>query len=286
MSLNLHGRRGGPGGCHWALPLLLAAVAALPGCVHLCARAPSPLPPERVAAALQQQADRFRSVSADISLKITEITPDGEHSIPALGGHIAFDGAGSRLWLRTTKVTREVFTLKAVGDRFWLKFPSTCEIATGGPVAYGRLPHLIRPAEAGAIFAGPHALGISWAGTKMSVDADHYRFEATALGSPYCRVLVDRRKVAVSAIERYDALGRVVTAIRLDDHRRIGGVMIPRVLVIERPLAGVRVKLRLGDMKVNADIPDGLFRTQTPPGWEVIDLDLRPISDVRALSGK
>ncbi len=269
----------------WPRALACALVLAASGGCALLRRPPppAPLPPEQVIAALRQQAARLHTVTdTDISLRIST-TADGEtETLPSLGGFIAFDADLPALWLDTEKVTRRIFSLKAVGERFWLAIFETREVVTGGPAAYARLPHLIRPQEVRGFFAGPDRLGLTWPGTRMALQAEHYRFDVHVAGLLRRQVWVGRRKLAVTAIRRYDALGRTVTEVRMEGQRPTDGSTFPRRLTVERPLVGVRVELRLGAPQLNKDLPRRAFLPPERPGWRHVDLDVRDLSAVEA----
>jgi hypothetical protein len=241
-----------------------------------------------VVEAIRARAARFHTVTdTDISLAVTITTAEGERErLPTLGGFIAFNVDLPALWLDTEKVTRRVFSLKALGARFWLAVFETREVLVGGPLAYAKLPHVVRPEEVRAFFAGPEALGLTWPDTTFAVEEDLYRFDVHVLGVPYRRVLVDRRTVAVAAIRRYDALGRTVTEVALSDYAPADGTVVPRRLRVERPLAGVTIELELDDPALNKELPAEAFVPPERPGWRVIDLDRRPLTDARAFSPK
>ena len=263
--------------------LLSTCLLSSGGCALLRPAPPPPLPPAEVVAALRETAERFHTVTdTDISLHIS-VTADGKtQRAPSLGGLIAFNARLPGLWLDTEKVTRRVFSLKALGERFYLAIFETREVVTGGPAAYARLPHLVRPGEVRSFFAGPDRLGLTWPDTTMAVQADEYRFDVPVAGVLRSRVLVDRRKVVVTAIRRYDALGRTVTEVVLGGHKQTDGVPFPRRLTVERPLDGVKVELRLGDPRLNKELPAATFLPPQRPGWRVIDLDRQPLSAVEA----
>ncbi len=262
---------------------LLCAVLQVSGCAQLRSPAPPAAPPEQVVEAVRAWTGSIRTVTdTDISLVIETRAGGETEKTPTLGGHIAFDTALPGLWLRTEKVGREIFSLKALGGQFWLALPDTCEVVTGSAVAYGKLPELIRPDEVRSWFAGPDSLGLTWPSTTMSVEGSCYRFDVHVLGAPYRRVLVDRRKLVIAAIESYDVLGRRVTNVRLDKYATVQGRPFPRRLTVERPLSGVTVRLRLGDPILNKDLPLEAFLPPERPDWRVINLDRQPLSAVEA----
>jgi len=236
-------------------------------------------------AILQERSDRCRSFQAKLSLYITQEIDGDEVSLPSLGGIIAFDAARPGLYLRATKFTQEVFTLKALGSRFALRFPSTTEFVIGGPLAWRKLPQLVRPAEVRSIFAGPDMLGITWPDTTMKLSADNYIFESRVLGTLYRRVLVDRRRVVVVAIARFDTLGRTDLEVRLDRYRDVDGTPAPHQLVVRRPRLGFTVDMRLDDMKIKP-IPDAIFKARRPHGWRLINLDIQPVTAIQALGAQ
>ncbi len=269
-----------------ATALVLVALVALlnaTGCRTTRPPPPPPLERAQLIHALRARSEGFHTlVDSDITL-ITSMFKDGEEQKgPALGGHIAFDRDVPALWLVTEKMGRQVFSLQAVGARFHLAIPKTREVVTGGPRAYGRLPHLVRPDEVSRILGGPDALGLSWPSTTMEVEPTAYRFEVTSLERPYMEVLVDRWEVAIRRIRRYDVLGRAVTDVRLHDYRAVEGLPFPHRLVVLRPLYGTKIDLRLGSPKLNKSIPPEAFEPAEHPGWDHVDLDRRPLSDVKA----
>ncbi|MHC5034244.1 MAG: hypothetical protein ACYTFZ_04345 [Planctomycetota bacterium] len=248
---------------------------------------PPPLPRERVVEAVRSEAESFSSVKdADISLIITETLEGKTHKLPRLGGSLGFDRRRPALYLVAEKLGQTAFWLRATETGFWLALPRTQEVVTGGPAAYAKLPHLIQPHEVRAFFAGPEWLGLSWPSTTMTVQDDVYRFDVSVLGVPYRQVSVDRRMVAVTRIRRYDATGRVVTDISLDDYAEADSTLFPRRLTIDREQLGVTVELRLSDPVINPDINPEAFEPGERPGWTHIDLDFRPLSEVRAFTAE
>jgi hypothetical protein len=222
-------------------------------------------------------------------LRISHTVEGDTDSLPSLGGILAFDPVYPGMFLRAEKLTKEIFTLRALGQRFSLKLPRSGEVVIGGPTAYRRLPYLVRPDEVKSAFAGPDYLGITWPDTEMSLDDEHYRFEARVLGVIYRRVLVDRRLLVVTDIERFDSLGRLHTAVRMRDYVPVGDTLAPSRLVVQRrqvsdvPPLSVTVNLSLSDLEPLKEGAQALMRPRVPPGWQVVDLDREPLSNIRAL---
>ena len=269
----------------WLAALLLASLALLaPGCcLFRRPPPPPPLPAEKVIEAVRAQSEAFHTLKdTDISLVVTTTADGKAERSPTLGGVIAFNADLPGLWLYTQKVTRAVFTLSALRDRFWLALEKTCELVVGSAAAYDKLPHLVRPEEVQGFFAGPDWLGLTWPSTTMSVEPEDYRFDVYLDGSLRRQVFVDRRKVAISRIRRYDALGQAVTDIYLQDHEKADGGVFPHRLIVRRPLNGVEVELELDDPKLNVDLPPEMFVPPERPGWKVINLDYEPLSAVEA----
>jgi len=270
----------------WAHALLLICACHLcagGGCALLPRPLPAPLPQEQVVSQLRGSQGYLRTVT-DIGLRLNiTTTVDGNaRRLPSLGGLIAFDVERLALWLRAEKLGREIFSLKTIGNLFWLAVPQTAEIVTGGPIAYSKLPGVfLRPAEVQTFFAGPDWLGLSWGATRMSVDGKNYRFDVHLLGALYRRVLVDRRTLAVTGISRYDSLGRLITRVTLARHIAVDGVLFPRELIVERPDSGVTVRLRLGNPKFNKELPLETFMPEDRAGYTHHNLDRESIYDIR-----
>lgn len=266
--------------------VLLALGVVLPatGC---CLFGPSPPPPplssDQVVAALRADSERFRTVTDNnITLLITETADGRTHRLPRFGGNLGFDREKPALYLLAEKLGQTAFWLRARGMHFWLALPRTQEVVTGGPVAYAKLPEFLRPDEVRGFFSGPDWLGLTWPSTRMAVEQDDYRFDVYVVGTLRRQVFVDRRKVVVTAMRSYDALGRTVTEVRLSKHRPADGLLFPRRLTIERPPLGVTLELRLGNPKINPDIRPEAFEPAERPGWTHVNLDVRPRSAVRA----
>jgi len=282
MSAPGHTNRADPGRPSPFLLLLCAAAFPLAGCSLLRpAPPPPPLPRQQVVDAVRTQSEGFHTVfDGDISLAITTCA-DGEcRKLPTLGGLLAFDARVPALWLYAEKMTRSVFSLKAVGARFWLVNYRDGKLFTGTEVAYARVPELIRPEEVRSYFAGPEALGLSWPSTDMTVEPDDYRFDVRVLGVLRRQVRVDRRRLVLAGIRRYDALGRVETELRLDRYKPAGDGLFPRRFRLDRPLCGVLIELRLGDPEPNKPRPEATFEPPAASDWQLIDLDRQDLSDV------
>ncbi len=266
----------------WSLVAGLLCVAATAGCVG-----PGPLPPAlpapRVVDAVDERAGRFYTLKdTDIGMRIQ--TPGGRS--PGIGGILVYDRLLPGLWLRGEKLTRPVFSLKALGTRFWLAIPHTREVITGGPVAYARIPFLLRPGEIERMLAGPDGLGLTWPDTEMDVDGDFYRFEVPVLGGRYAQILVDRRDLVVRVIRRYDPAGRLTAQMHLDDYKEVDGRPFPRTLTVLRLDGRIRMRLKLGNPELNTPLPPEIFKPRSRPGWRVIDLDSQPLSDAKAFTGE
>lgn len=270
--------------------LALCFLACTTGC-GLLRPVPPPMPAADVAARLRESTGAVNAFSCSVRVRISqEVAGDGS-SLPSLGGTLAFDVSSPGLFWRATKVMQEVFTLRARGDRFSLAIPSTREVGTGGPRAYARLPHLLRPQEVRAIFDGPDALGLTWPDTRMSVERRHYVFEARVLGVPYRRVLVDRRDLVITSIQRFDSLGRITSEVLLDDYEEVDGALLPTALTVRRervvsePPVSITVRMSLADLKLlPKGVPESFITPQTPPGYRVINLDYEPLESFSWLS--
>lgn len=259
--------------------LLLCAALHWGGCAHLWRPPPPPLPRQQVIEAVRTWADSIRTVrDSGISLAITETVDGKAHKLPTFGGHIGFDSRRPALYLLADKFGQPVFWLRASGTRFWLALPRSQQVATGGPSAYAKLPHLIRPDEVRSWFAGPEWLGLTRPSTDMSLERKCYRFDVFLGGTLHRRVSVDRRRLVITAIESYDVLQRQLTAVRFEKYAAAGGTQFPRRLTVERPPSGVRVELRLSRPQINPDINPRAFLPGEHPGWEHVDLDREPLS--------
>ena len=269
------------------LTAVLLAVLA-PGCAWL-APPPQTLPAETVATRLQQKATDFGGLQADLRLRISETVDGDTNKLPSLAGVLAFSATAPGMFLRAEKFTQEVFTLRALGQRFSLRLPRSNEVVVGGPFAYERLPYLVSPAEVKGAFAGPDLLGLTWPDTEMELTRSHYRFKVYVLGVLFRRVLVDRRRLVITRIERYDSLGRLHTLIELEDYAPVGESTAPRYLLIQRrqvsydPPLSVTVRLDLDDVEPLKEGAEALMRPRVPRGWNVVDLDREPLSNIRAL---
>lgn len=268
--------------------VVLAALTCASGCCVLwpCREpVPPPIPRSQVLAALQQRADQFLTVQdTAITLSIEVLTDEGMEDLPKLGGVLALDSRLPGMWLHAEKMTKGVFTLRATADRFSLELPETRELVIGGPQAYDNLPHLIRPFEAIEWLGSPEWLGLDEQSPMTVLEAD-YRFDVLWRDALVRQVFVDRRKVAVSRILDYDLLGSVRTDVTMDRYREAGGIEFPHRLAVHRPQHGCRVQLELGRPKFNRKLQRELFDPKTRrPGWEVIDLDREPLSNVKAFN--
>jgi hypothetical protein len=264
----------------------LAAFQAAGCCLFPPKPPPPPLPAADVVDAVRAQSENFHTVQdGNISLSITQVGADGKPDrLPTLGGALAFDAREPALWLYTEKLTQPIFALTAVGTRFWLVSYRTGKLGVGTEVAYQRIPALLRPEEVQSYFAGPASLGISWPTAEMTVEADDYRFDIRVLGVLRRQVYVDRRRLVLSGIRRYDALGRLETGLRLDRYKAAGGdEPFPQRLWLDRPLSGVTIELRLDNPEPNKPLKKALFTPPDPSQWTVIDLDTAAPSVINKL---
>jgi len=263
------------------LPLLVAGCALLPRVEPV----PPPLSREEVIAALSTRSEQFRTVVDDrVSLRVEEHTAEGWKKWPSLGGVLAFDRLRPGLWFRAEKLGQRVFDLRAGRDSFWLELPDTREVVTGSTQAFRKVPQLIHPYEVLLWFGAPQWLGLTWKGTTMTLDPEHYRFEVISGGLPLRRVLVDRRRLVVSAIVTYDLIGAPSTEVRMDDYKRVGRWSFPHRLTVTRFEQGYRLRLKLGSPEFNEAIPRTFFEPKERRGWSRVDLDVEPLSSVRAFN--
>jgi hypothetical protein len=264
--------------------LLLAALAAsLNGCALWPSPPPPPIPRPDVVEAVRAQSRGFGTVKDTEKVRLSvRTTVDGKtSSMPTLGGAMAFNAELPGLYLYAEKLTHHVFTLKALRSRFSLEVPETREVLVGGPVAYAKMPQILRPDEVKNLFAGPDILGLSWPGTEMSVEDDDYRFDVRVGNTLRRQVRVDRRQLVVTQIITYDSLGRSLTVVDLGDYDLVQGRMFPHRLGVERPRVGVAVVLTLSHPQLDVDLPEKTFRPTERRGWTVIDLDYQDISAAR-----
>jgi len=275
------------------LKLMIALAALLPvcagGCCLLGGRPPVPpaLSAEEVIAALQERARGFRTITdASASLRV-QVEAGGEvYKQPSLGIVLAFDSLLPGLWLRAEKLGQKVFNLRAGADYFWLEIPDTKEVVTGGMEAYRQMPQLVHPYEVMLWFGSPEWMGLTWDGTRMTVQPEHYRFDVALGGLALRSVYVDRRSVAVSRIVSYDALGRTRTEVEMGKYQERDGTEFPHLLIVRRPRQGHRIEIRLGKPKLNRPINPAAFRIPRRPGWRHVDLNREPITNVKAFRGE
>jgi len=256
--------------------LLACGLAQLTGCALLGRPAPDPpLECRDVVQALRQKEGLVRTVTdAGVRLRVTA-REDGEpRRYPSLGAVLAFDSQKPGLWLRGEKLGHEVFSLRALGERFWVAVHPSRLVMTGGPVAYAKLPrYFLRPAEVQGFLAGPDWLGLSWTTAQMTVGADSYRFDVHLMDTLYRTVLVDRRDLVITRISAYDVLGRETTRVELSDHGPADGTLFPRRLTVTRPQEGITLSLRLRRPKFNKELPLSIFQPIRLDGYEQVDLD-------------
>jgi hypothetical protein len=248
---------------------------------------PPPVSAPEVIDAVREDTRRFTTlVDTDIGLSIAARQNEDWKKLPTFGGLLALDSRRPGLWLRAEKLTQKIFTLRAGSDYFWLEIPDTKEIVTGGPLAYDRLPHLVQPTEVMLWFAAPEWLGLTWDGTRMSIEPEYYRFDVELSGETIRSVLVDRRTLNLACIEVYDMFGRVHAEVWMEGYRNVQGVDFPYRMRVLRPRHGYRIRLKLDNPKFNKDIPGRAFEPKKRPGWRHINLDYQPLSAVKAFSGE
>ena len=249
-----------------------------------------PLPPPHgrgeVLDLIGWRAEKVRTlVDARASLVIETGFPAGKKQKLSMGADLAYDRQLPGLWLRVEKFGQKVLGLRARQQSFWIEIPDTKEVVTGGPEAWRKLEHLLRPDEIEVFFASPQWLGLHWPATEMKVAGKHYRFDVHLSGFLVREVFVARRKVVVEKIVEYDVLGRAHTIYTMAKYRAVDGVETPFRLGVERTLSGVKIRVRLGRPKLNKDVSPSFFSPKRRPGWRHINLDLRPVADVEAFRG-
>lgn len=263
--------------------LLAGLLACAQGCFLLPSPPPPPIPRHAVVEAVEAQAGSFTTVKDTEKIKLrVKTTVDGEtETMPSLGGAIAFNAEFPGLYLYAEKLMHHVFTLKALRSEFSMEVPETREVLVGGPVAYTRMPYLLRPDEVRNLFAGPETLGLAWPATSMTVEEDDYRFDVRIGNTLRRQVRVDRRQLVVTEVITLDSLGRILTVVRLGDYESVDGQPFPHRLEVHRPKVGVSVTLQLTNPVLNAELPEKTFQPRTRRGWKVINLDYEDISAAR-----
>ena len=179
-----------------------------------------------------------------------------------------------------------VFTLRARKHRFWLTIPDTKELVTGTEVAFRKLPQLVDPDELSLALGTPEKLGITRESTTMEVDGENYRFDVHHGTYIARRVYVSRREIEIRRIVEYTPSGREQTIIRMMDYYETDGIPVPYTFTVERPANQWKVTLELSDPEVNELAPERirpLFNPKDHTGWTRINLDIQPLSDVKAL---
>lgn len=249
---------------------------------------PPPIPRDEVEAKLVNEYGRIETLK-DMggSLESEYGPPDDRDSGPDLGVDLAFDATLPGLWLHAEKMGQAVFTLRAKEHRFWLTIPDTKELVTGTRVAFGKLPQLVDPEELSLALGTPQQLGITREATKMEVDGEFYRFDVYH-GSYIARqIYVSRREIEIRRIVEYDPSGRKRTIVRMTDYYDVSDIPVPHTFSIERPANQWQVTLELSDPDVNtlpAERMRKLFEPKDRSGWRRVNLDIQPLSDVKAFS--
>ena len=248
---------------------------------------PPPLPREEVEASLVKEYGRIETLK-DMggSLDSEYGPPDDRESGPSLGIDLAFDATLPGLWLHAEKMGQAVFTLRAKEHRFWLAIPDTKELVTGTEVAFRKLPQLVDPDELSLALGTPQKLGLTRQATTMDVDGKYYRFDIYHGSYIARKVYVSRRDIEIRRIVEYDLSGREQTIIRMMDYYKINGIPVPYTFTVERPRSQWEMTLELSDPDVNELAPERmrkLFDPKDRTGWKHIDLDIQPLSDVKAL---
>ena len=275
--------------CRCAATAVFLFAFFLSGCRGISIRPSEPaeeLSRREVIARLSEQTRFFTSITdTKFSLRIVQEVDGKRERSPSVGGVLAFDSMLPGLWLRTERLGQNIFTLRAHQDSFWLELPDSREIITGSDRTYERMPQLARPEEILLWFAPPHWLGLTRDNTAMKTTEEEYVFLVTLKGLPLRSVNVDRRGLHINSVTTYDILGQVHTNVTMERHRTVNGAVFPHRIVIERPLEGYEITLRLGQPEFDRDFPEQAFLPRERPGWRHIDLDRTEPTTPKGLEG-
>ncbi len=211
-----------------------------------------------------------------ISLRVVEEAAGGRERHPLVRGILIFDRTVPGLRLRAERFGRNIFSLRALGESFWLEIPENREVVTGGEAAHARMPHLVWPAEIALWFAPPDWLGLTWDGTTMETTRADYVFEVTLEGFPLRRVSVDRRDLHITSITTYDVFGDVDTCVVLDRYGEVNGAVFPHRLGVSRPRPGFHITLQFSSPQFDRRFSESDFQPPARPGYRHIDLDRQP----------
>lgn len=248
---------------------------------------PPPLPREKVVEHLSGRLGRIETLKDMGASLESEYGPPGDREETLdVGVDLAFDATLPGLWLHAEKVGQVVFTLRTRKRSFSIEIPDTKELVTGSERAFRKLPHLVRPEEISSALGTLEQLGITESTAAMEVDGEYYRFDVYRGLYLVRRLYVSRREIEIRRIIEYDASGRKRTVVHMRDYDPANGISVPNTFIVERPIRKWRVTLELSDPEVNVLSPERIRRLFNPPvrpGWTYINLDVQPLSDVRAL---
>jgi hypothetical protein len=268
---------------------LTVVLAAITGCAYFRPKTPKPLPPPLTRdAVIRQLHAKTKNITtlADARAKTTiwQLEKDSSkaHKI-SFGTVLAIDRSLPGIWLRAEKLGQKLFELRANGESFWLELPDTKELITGSGPAYGKLPQLIKPAEAALWLANPDQLGLTWDSTEMRVTDSFYVFNVKSVGIRLRSVYVNRKTLNINKIITWDILGEKTQQITMSSYKPHNHNVFPFEVSIYRPEYGIGITVRLKNPKFNKKLPGRTFQSRSRPGWRHVNLDYEPAYNIKAL---
>jgi hypothetical protein len=169
------------------------------------------------------------------------------------------------------------------GDRFELWSPRDVTVYTGRNSAKGfeldengqSLAFSARPAHILQALM-PEAISLADKDARIAMTEDEdaaARYYVLTLfretGAPEQRTLrrlwIERSRMVLAREDRYSETGRMEGIVHYSEFGEFGGKMLPRTIVIERPLDGYSLNLHFNDWRVNPSLEDSAFSLNPPP---------------------
>ncbi len=256
-----------------------------------------PIPPKIAAARsatlqdllalLQGYQDKITSLSSSsvkVSLTVARLESGQAQVYHSAPGYLLLRRPDDmRLNIQVPLAKTTAVELLSRGDRFELWSPRDNKLYIGSNSARGfeldengqELSFTARPVHIiDAIM--PHAVSLALPDARISkteeqdAEAKYYVlavFQET--GTPELRALrklwIERSQMVLAKDETFNVAGQIEGIVRYSDPGTFDGVVLPRGIVIERPLDGYSLDLRFNNWRVNPALEDAAFVLNPPP---------------------
>ncbi len=214
--------------------------------------------------------------STDVRIKA-----DGEGILePTLSAKICVQSPRSLRLTASSLVGPEV-DFGANDERFWLwiKRQEPKVVLTGSHEGQGRQELMPIPFSPSWLMEALGVIPIQTRGLRLETDpgTPHEAKLVSAVedgGKATRRIMVvDRRSGLITRHALYDDNDELVASAEMSDFRATGGFVLPHAIELNWPETKTILKMKIGKIEVNPNVPETTFKLPSYPDYRLVDLD-------------